>query len=134
MLHRNWLCPLRQEHFKTPGYSTDNIKLESHAKPFARKSYIFLKTKAELGLNYSESTYIERCILEIDHWMLVNRLKLNKDKTELLVISAKHLSMPVVQEISVVSETIRPSQKARNMVSLQRSCCKYLQIIFLSSS
>jgi len=77
---------------------------------------------------------IERCILEIDHWMLVNRLKLNKDKTELLVISAKHLSMPVVQEISVVSETIRPSQKARNMVSLQRSCCKYLQIIFLSSS
>ena len=31
---------------------------------------------------------IERCVLEIDHWMLVNRLKLNKDKTELLVISA----------------------------------------------
>ena len=31
---------------------------------------------------------IERCVLEIDHRMLVNRLKLNKDKTELLVISA----------------------------------------------
>jgi len=58
---------------------------------------------------------IERCILEIDHWMLVNRLKLNEDKTELLIISAKHLPMPVVQEISVVSETIRSSQKARNI-------------------
>ena len=58
---------------------------------------------------------IERCILEIDHWMLLNRLKLNKDKTELLVISAKHLPMPVVQEISIVSETIRSSQKARNI-------------------
>ena len=39
----------------------------------------------------------------------------NKDKTELLVISAKHLLIPIVQEISVVSETIRTSQKARNI-------------------
>ena len=52
---------------------------------------------------------IERCVLEIDHWML------NKDKTELLVISAKHLPVPLVQEISAVSETIRSSQKARNI-------------------
>ena len=58
---------------------------------------------------------IERCVLEIDHWMLVNRLELNKDKTELLVISAKHLPIPIAQEISVVSETIRSSQKARNI-------------------
>jgi len=28
---------------------------------------------------------IERCVLEIDNWMLVNRLKLNKDKTAILV-------------------------------------------------
>ena len=59
---------------------------------------------------------IECCVLEIDHWMLVNRLKLNNKKTELLVmISAKHLPMPIVQEIPVVSETIRSSQKARNI-------------------
>ena len=58
---------------------------------------------------------IERCVLEIDHWMLVNRLKLNKDNTELLVISAKRLPVPIVQEISVVSETIFSSQKARNI-------------------
>ena len=24
-------------------------------------------------------SYIERCVFEIDHWMFVNRLKLNKD-------------------------------------------------------
>ncbi len=58
---------------------------------------------------------IERCVLEIDHWMLVNRLNLNKDKTKLLVISAKHLPVPIVQEISVDSETICSSQKARNI-------------------
>ena len=58
---------------------------------------------------------IECCVHEIDHWMLVNRLKLNKDKKELLVISAKHLPRPVIQEISVVNETIRSVQKARNV-------------------
>ena len=70
---------------------------------------------------------IERCVLEIDHWMLVNRLKLNKDKTELLVISAKHLPVPIVQEISVVSETISaPLRKLEILVSL-------LTIIFFST-
>ena len=60
---------------------------------------------------------IKRCVLEIDHWILVNRLKVNKDNTELLVISAKHLPVPVAQEISVdvVSETILSCQKARNI-------------------
>ena len=58
---------------------------------------------------------IERCVHEIDHWMLVNGLKLNKDMSELLVISAKHLPKPILQEISVVNQTIRSSQKARNI-------------------
>ena len=49
------------------------------------------------------------------HWMLINRLKVNKEKAELLVISAKHLSRPLLQEISVANETIRSSQKARNI-------------------
>ena len=47
--------------------------------------------------------------------MLVKSLKLNKDNTELLVISAKRLPVPIVQEISVVSEAIRSSQKARDI-------------------
>ena len=40
---------------------------------------------------------IESCLNEINHWMMVNRLKLNKDKTELLVISAKHLPGPLLE-------------------------------------
>ena len=58
---------------------------------------------------------IKRWVHENDHWMLVNSLKLNKDKTELRVISAIHLPRPILQEISVVNETIRSSQKARNI-------------------
>ena len=87
---------------------------------------------------------IKRCVLETDHWMQVNRLKLNKDKTELPVISAKHLPMRIVQEISVVSETIRSSQKARNIgVTFDNhalfndhiaSICKSFFIIFVISA
>ena len=86
-------------------------------------SYHFYADDSQLYLSFQPTipgdrdlavSNIERCVLEIDHWMLVNRLKLNKDKTELLVIS-KHLPVPTVQEISVVSETICSSQKARNI-------------------
>ena len=86
-------------------------------------SYHFYADDSQLYLSFQPTipgdrdlavSNIERCVLEIDHWMLVNRLNLNKDKTELLVIS-KHLPVPTVQEISVVSETICSSQKARNI-------------------
>ena len=47
--------------------------------------------------------------------MLVDGLKLNKDMTELQVISAKHLPKLILQEMSVVNQTFRSSQKARNI-------------------
>ena len=87
-------------------------------------SYHFYADDSQLYLSFQPTipgdrdlavSNIERCVHEIDHWMLVNRLKLNKDKTELLVIPAKHLPRPILQEISVVNETIRSSQKARNI-------------------
>jgi len=33
---------------------------------------------------------LERCVLDIGHWMSANRLKLNADKTELLFTSSDH--------------------------------------------
>ena len=58
---------------------------------------------------------IESCVNEINHWMMVNRLKLNKQKTELLVISAKYLPRPLLHDISVAGETIHSVQKGRNI-------------------
>ena len=87
-------------------------------------SYHFCADDSQLYLSFQPTlpgdrdlavSNTERCVLEIDHWMLVNCLKLNKDKTELLVISAKHLPIPIVQDISVISETICSSQKVRNI-------------------
>lgn len=97
--------------------------LSDIAKKF-NLSYHFYADDSQLYLSFQPAipgdrdlavSNIERCVLEIDHWMLVNRLKLNKDKAELLVISAKHVPVPIVQEISVVSDTIRSSHKARNI-------------------
>ena len=38
---------------------------------------------------------IETCVREIDLWMVCNKLKLNGDKTERLVINASHRPRPV---------------------------------------
>ena len=38
----------------------------------------------------SSADQLERCVLDIGHWMSANRLKLNADKTELLFASLGH--------------------------------------------
>ena len=73
--------------------------------------------------------------------MLVDGLKLNKDMTELQVISAKHLPKPILQEMSVVNQTVRSSQKARNIgvifhnnfLSNDQVFANHLSIISLTS-
>ncbi|XP_022805836.1 uncharacterized protein LOC111342974 [Stylophora pistillata] len=87
-------------------------------------SYHFYADDSQLYLSFQPTVLgdrdlavssIESCVNEINHWMMVNRLKLKKDKTELLVISAKHLPRPLLHEISVAGETIHSVQKARNI-------------------
>jgi len=38
----------------------------------------------------STAVRLERCFLEVGHWMSSNRLKLNADKTELLWAGSRH--------------------------------------------
>jgi len=38
----------------------------------------------------SSADQLQRCVLDIGHWMSTNRLKLNADKTELLFASSSH--------------------------------------------
>ena len=87
-------------------------------------SYHFYAYDSQLYLSFQPTVLgdrdlavsnIESCVNEINHWMMVNRLTLNKDKTELLVISAEHLPGPLLHEISVAGETIHSVHKARNI-------------------
>ena len=56
---------------------------------------------------------IESCLNDINKWMLANMLKLNRDKTDLLVIGPKHksthllkafMSPAITRKLSVVLE------------------------------
>ena len=86
-------------------------------------SYHFYADDSQLYLSFQPTipgdrdlavSNIEHCVHEIDHWMLV-KYQTDEDKTELLVISAKHLPRPIFQELFVVNETTRSSLSARNI-------------------
>ena len=80
---------------------------------YADDSQLYMSFKA---MNQSVSiSCIEACIKDIDAWMLSNMLKLNKDKTELLVIGSQYRLPPSVEDVSVAGERIEASHTVRNL-------------------
>ena len=83
---------------------------------------------------------IESCLNDIDAWMLANMLKLNGDKTELLVIGPKHKVNPPIKGIYVAGDYVEASSSARNIgvifdshVNLEKhvtNTCKWPSIIY----
>lgn len=72
----------------------------------------FKPTPAELPSSIAK---IEACVSEIDSWMVCNKLKLNRGKTELLILSARHRPPPSIEYVDVSGERIEPSPSARNI-------------------
>ena len=64
----------------------------------------------------SALTRMSKCIDKIKHWMTVNYLKFNEDKTEFFVAIAKHLKryLPPVS-LRVGTKIINPADKVRNL-------------------
>ena len=58
---------------------------------------------------------IEACIKDIDAWMFSNMLKLNKDKTELLVTGSQYRLPLSVEDVTVAGERIEASYTVRNL-------------------
>jgi hypothetical protein len=58
---------------------------------------------------------IEACARDINYWMNTNKLKLNNDKTELLVIQAPHRPLPPLQSIYSGTELIESTRSAKNI-------------------
>ena len=57
---------------------------------------------------------IEHCLLDVKDWMLINKLKLNDDKTEVLLINPK--SFPVdISCIRIGTEEINFNESAKNL-------------------
>ena len=58
---------------------------------------------------------VEFCVREIDNWMTRNKLKLNRDKTQLLVVSSIYLPRPSLDSIVVGDYRVCSSITARNI-------------------
>jgi len=58
---------------------------------------------------------MEACAEEIYAWMACNKLKLNHDKTEFLVIHAKHRPRPPLCDIKIADVRAVPTESARNI-------------------
>ena len=59
---------------------------------------------------------IEECIKDIEAWMMINRLKLNGDKTEMLIIGTNKQCRKLSNiSITVGGSVIETSEKARNL-------------------
>ena len=58
---------------------------------------------------------LEACVQEIDTWMLLNKLKLNREKTEIPLISSLHRARPLLLHLDVCDERVLTSPKAGNI-------------------
>ena len=55
------------------------------------------------------------CVKDIGDWMLCNKLKLNQDKMELLVVSSRFRPRPPLNHVQIGDDVIRPCEHARNV-------------------
>ena len=76
--------------------------------------YLSFRSNDHESIEVAKSS-IEHCVLVIKKWMASNFLKLNDDKTELLVVHPKHIETPSLRSIAVGDEVINPSECARNV-------------------
>ena len=76
--------------------------------------YITFKSDDLEDLEIARGT-LEQCIVDVNNWMLQNNLKLNQDKSELIVMHAKDRLKPSLESIQVGESTIVPSDSARNI-------------------
>ena len=59
---------------------------------------------------------IEHCLLDVKDWMLTNKLKLNDDKTEVLLINPKSFLVDI-SCIRIGTEEINFNESAKNLGS-----------------
>ena len=87
-------------------------------------SYHFYADDTQLYMSFHPSTtgepefsktQMEACIHDIELWMSSNKLRLNNDKTELLVLNARHRPLPPLDSIYAGSDIIPASKSAKNI-------------------
>ena len=113
---RNLLVTLAQytvTHFRSSSWFFSSLMsdvMAYHVVSTAHSSFMI-----KLHDQAASEQAIESCLNDIDAWMLANMLKLNRDKTELLVIGPKHKVNPPIKGIHMAGDYIEVSNNARNI-------------------
>ena len=76
--------------------------------------YVTFKLGSNDLLSSAKSS-IEICVQEIISWMILNGLKLNQEKTDLLLLSSRYRPSTSLEFVRVGGETIQPSSSVRNL-------------------
>ena len=70
-------------------------------------------------------TTMEQCVHDIDNWMVINKLKLNQDKTEVILINSRYRSRPPLDSLQIGNVTVVPSSSARNLGVIFDKCFNF---------
>ena len=92
---------LRYHHFKFHLYVDD--------------TQMYLSFESSPDSSEMAKVMMEACVCDIDALMTANMLKLNRDKTELLILNGRLHPLPPLTTISVCDEEINRSTKAGNI-------------------
>ena len=82
---------------------------------YADDTQIYLIFESSPDSSEMAKVMMEACVRDIDAWMTVNMLRMNRDKTELLVLNGRHRPLPPLTTSSVCDEEINRSAKATNI-------------------
>lgn len=100
----------------------------SNVHAYADDTQLFLAFKPGNHANETAAVpSIQSCIRDLQNWMLIDRLKINPDKAEFLILGTRQQLEKVITSHLVVGESgICPSTKVKNFGS-------WLQFVFLLS-
>ena len=98
--------------------------LEYHFYADDTQLYVAFKTDC-LDKMVECKTTIEQCVRDIDDWMVINKLKLNQDKTEVVLISSRYRPRPPLDSLQIGNVTVVPSSSARNLGVIFDKCFNF---------
>ena len=83
---------------------------------YADDTQVYLSFKSSVLADIEGSrAKVEDCLSDVNKWMLHNNLKLNNDKTEVLILHSKHRPMPPLQSVKVGDVLVKSTDDARNI-------------------
>ena len=91
-----------------------NLQFHLYADDTQLLLYVSFSTSNELELTEAVER-IELCLTDLDKWMSINKLKLNKEKTEFLFFHSKFRLQHCLPSICFGQDTVQPCQTARNI-------------------